>query len=426
VSGRAHSGVEDLADGPTDPQRIRRAVSPAETFARVAPLMPIFGITRIADVTGLDRIGIPVAMAYRPNARSISVSPGKGFDWASAKTSALMEAVEGWHAERVIAPLLHASVNELRFERRLIDVAGLPRRASGELHDDLRLLWIEGRDVLGGAALWVPFEVVHTNYTYPMQAASGALVASSNGLASGNTPTEALNHALCEIIERDAVTLWFALDPESRRATLVDPGTVDDPICRAVLARFEQAEVAVAIWDVTSDVGIPTFRCAILDAAASALRPHFPGIGAGCHPRREVALLRALTEAAQTRLTLISGARDDLGAAQYFDATDRDAYARLRAVMIPRGSGRSYRQAPAWIGDERAAAEQPREAREQTWILDRLRAVGIAEVAAIDLTKPRLGIPVMRVVVPGLEGISDAPGYCGGSRYRRKVKESRQ
>lgn len=415
-----------VVGSPTVLLRTRRAVPPAETFARMASLMPIFGITRIADVTGLDRIGIPVAMAFRPNARSISVSPGKGVDWASARTSALMEAIEGWHAERIIAPLLHASVNELRFERRLIDVAGLARRASGELHDDLRLLWIEGRDLMGGGAVWIPFEVVHTDFSYPMHGASGALVASSNGLASGNTATEALNHALCEIIERDAVTLWFALAPESRRDTLVDLGTIDDPACQTVLARFESADVATAVWDVTSDVGIPTFRCAILDAAPSPLRPHFPGIGAGCHPCREVALLRALTEAAQTRLTLISGARDDLGAAQYLDATDRGSYERLRGVMRPRGPGRSFRRAPTRNVTEGDGVEPATGVRQQGWILDRLRAVGISEVAIVDLTKPRLKIPVVRAVVPGLEGISDAPGYCGGARYRRKLGESRQ
>jgi YcaO-like protein with predicted kinase domain len=414
---------------PTDSQRIWRAGSPAETFKRIAPLMPLFGITRIADVTGLDRIGVSVAMAYRPNARSISVSPGKGSDIVAAKTSALMEAIEGWHAERIMAPLVLASLNELRFERRVIDVAALPRREGGELHDDLRMLWIEGNDLVDGGSVWIPFEVVHTNYTYPMPAASGALLASSNGLASGNNHLQALNHALCEIIERDAVTLWFALDGEARRDTLVDLGSIDHPACRSLLARFEQADVAVAVWDITSDVGLPAFRCAILDAKPSRLRPHFPGIGAGCHPDRDIALLRALTEAAQTRLTLICGARDDLGVAQYADAVDRGAYDRLLAAMGGPGPRRSHRQVPTFLDNAAAAAADDTTTLEQrhlTWTLTRLRAIGINEVTAIDLTKPRLGIPVVRAVVPGLEGISDAPGYCGGARYRNKLKERRQ
>ena len=48
-----------------------RTVSPEETLARMTPLMPVLGITRIADVTGLDHIGVPVVMVTRPNARVV-------------------------------------------------------------------------------------------------------------------------------------------------------------------------------------------------------------------------------------------------------------------------------------------------------------------------------------------------------------------
>ena len=59
------------------------------------------GITRLANITGLDRIGIPVAIAVRPNSRSVSVSQGKGYDLPQAMASALMEACEGFHAEEI-------------------------------------------------------------------------------------------------------------------------------------------------------------------------------------------------------------------------------------------------------------------------------------------------------------------------------------
>src|SRR6185369_12862760 len=110
-----------------------RTAAPEATLARARALMPLVGVTRVADVTGLDCIGVPVAMAYRPNARSLAVSPGKGLDLAAAKASAVMESIEGWHAERIHRPLLLASYNELRFERRVIDVGGLPRCAAGGL-----------------------------------------------------------------------------------------------------------------------------------------------------------------------------------------------------------------------------------------------------------------------------------------------------
>lgn len=76
-----------------------RTRSPATTFADYARLMPALGITRVANVTGLDHIGLPVYTAIRPTSRSLAVSQGKGLDAAAAKASALMESIEAWHAE---------------------------------------------------------------------------------------------------------------------------------------------------------------------------------------------------------------------------------------------------------------------------------------------------------------------------------------
>jgi ribosomal protein S12 methylthiotransferase accessory factor len=56
-------------------------------------------ITRPGNITGLDRIGIPVAVVVRPNSRSVSVSQGKGLELPQSMASALMEACEGFHAE---------------------------------------------------------------------------------------------------------------------------------------------------------------------------------------------------------------------------------------------------------------------------------------------------------------------------------------
>ena len=89
-----------------------------KTLERVTPYLPVMGITRIANVTGFDTIGIPVVMVTRPNSRSISVSQGKGFDVPSAKASGVMESIESYHAERIDLPeqvvSLQASNSALR------------------------------------------------------------------------------------------------------------------------------------------------------------------------------------------------------------------------------------------------------------------------------------------------------------------------
>jgi ribosomal protein S12 methylthiotransferase accessory factor len=400
----------DESSNKTVTRGTHRVCALQETFRRAQRWMPVMGITRIADVTGLDRIGIPVAMAYRPNARSLAVSPGKGLDILAAKTSGLMEAIEGWHAERILEPLLFASLNELRFARPVVDVAGLPRVSGATFHENLRVLWIEGDDLVGGTKRWVPFEVVHTNFASPMPQGSAAFQVSSNGLASGNHRLEAVNHAICELVERDASTLWQLRDSSARRGTRLDVGSVDDPDCVRLLEAFERADVTVGVWDMTTDVGVPAFRCTIADKNPSPLRPHLPGMGAGCHPSRAVALARALTEAAQTRLTLITGSRDDMGHAHYAASWDRTVFQRLVTEMTEPAETRGFRDC--------SNIENETVQEDFVWLLGRLRGVGIAQVVVVDLTKREIGIPVVRVVIPGLEGIHDGPGYLGGRRAR--------
>src|SRR5215216_7418008 len=102
----------------TDTPRYRfgtqRAVRPNKTLRRIAPLLPKAGITRLADVTSLDWIGLPVYQAIRPNSRNISVSQGKGLTRAQAKVSALMESLESLHAETILQRGITETVGTMR------------------------------------------------------------------------------------------------------------------------------------------------------------------------------------------------------------------------------------------------------------------------------------------------------------------------
>ncbi|WP_224365046.1 YcaO-like family protein [Hyalangium versicolor] len=393
-----------------------RLISPEETLQRVRPLMGVMGITRIANITGLDRLGIPVVTVCRPNSRSLAVSQGKGLDLASARVSGLMEAVETYHAEHITLPLTLATYNELRFSHPLVDVARLPRLSVGSFHANLRLLWIEGRDLLGDRPVWLPFELVHTDYTVPLPSGSGSFFMSSNGLASGNHLLEAISHGICEVVERDATTLWHLRSAEERQRTRLALDTVDDLACREVLEKYERAGVDVAVWETTSEVGLPAFFCMSAERSPEPFRPLYPTTGAGCHPTRQVALLRALTEAAQVRATLISGSRDDLGVDRYYKALqDPGLWSRVHALMQSHGSMRCFDEVPSFEADSFD--------EDVAWVLARLAAAEFEQVAVVDLSKRAFGISVARVVIPGMEAIHDAPGYVPGTRARRLLKE---
>ena len=362
------------------------------------------GVTRVANVTGLDRIGVPVVMVCRPNARSIAVSQGKGLDLDSAKASGVMEAVEIHCAERVDRPLKLGAAADLEATHPLAQIDRLAKTEGGTYHAELQMLWTEGVDLMAGTAAWLPYEVVHTNYTLPRAPGAGCFDASSNGLASGNHRLEAICHGLCEVIERDAITLWSRRGHRSRAATRIRLETIDDPGCAVVLDRLAAAGLTTAVWDITSDVGVATVYCLITDEEGSG---GHPGVGSGTHPCREIATLRALTEAVQVRMTYVSGARDDLTAYEFSNTGRAETMNAARGLMTGQPQ-RDFASVPSH------GFETFRD--DVLWILDRLKASGVTQAVAVDLTLSGLPVSIARVVVPGLEGPHDRPGYVPGPR----------
>jgi ribosomal protein S12 methylthiotransferase accessory factor len=249
---------------------------------------------------------------------------------------------------------------------------------------------------------------VRANFTLPPPPGSGCFDCSSNGLASGNTLVEAICHGILEVVERDATALWNQLPREARISTGLDLESVDDAACREVLDKLARADFAVAAWETTSDVGLPSFFALISDRRNPA---NHHGIGAAAHSLRDVALLKALIEAAQVRTTYISGTRDDLMPEEYKGAGRAAKQRAARRLLAGHAPRRRLGDLPDWQTDSSAA--------ELECLLARLKAVGISEVVAIDLGKDELGLAVVRVVIPGLEGPDDHAGYVPGERALR-------
>jgi ribosomal protein S12 methylthiotransferase accessory factor len=389
-----------------------RAVPPAETVALARPHLERLGVTRIANVTGLDRIGLPVVMVTRPNSRAVAVAQGKGLDLDAAIASGVMEAVEAWHAENLALPVIQASYEELRGRQPTVDPDLLPRPRGGGFDARLPMPWVEGRNLLkGGAPCLLPRRLVHADFTLPAPPEAGCFCASSNGLAAGNHADEALVHALSEVIERDATAVWRARGRADREATRVDLESIADVDCLEVLDRLDAADLAVGIWETTSDIGVAAYRVEICERGERL--PLFfapPAAGAGCHPARAVALLRALTEACQSRLTLISGARDDLGCAS-LDPSPAWLEAKRRQLISSPAEARPFGQGPDFDGQHFAA--------DLAFLLARLQAAQVDQVVMVDLSRPEgLGLPAVRVVVPGLETNPEHPRYVPGRRAR--------
>jgi ribosomal protein S12 methylthiotransferase accessory factor len=400
------SGIKGFTNG------THRLVSPDVTLERLRPWLKEAGITRVANITGLDRLGIPVALVVRPNSRSLAVSQGKGITLAAAKASALMESIETYHAERIQLPLRLASHDELREDGSVIDVTELPHLERSAYSTSMLMLWIAAFDLLRNRPTWVPYDVVHTNYTLEAEGLPGAysFLRSSNGLASGNHVLEAITHGICELVERDALTLWRLLPPEAQARRRIDLATVSDPHCRELIGRVEAAGLLATVWETTMDIAIPSFGCTVTEREPDSWRGTLAASGFGCHPSRQVAFLRALAEAAQCRVTLISGARDDISRADYERFHRLHPAQRSSSMLNSTGQGRPFEAGPGW-----QSATFLEDVQHE---LEILRSAGLREVAVVDLSRSGWGVTVVRVIIPGLE-MGAVPGVLPGRRARQ-------
>ena len=380
-----------------------RAIPPAETVRNLEPFFPALGITRVARQTGLDRIGIPCFAAFRPNASTLSNSQGKGLDDDAARASAVMEAAEFAVAENPVIPMEAATIAELAASgARVFDARRLMPIGQG-IPDNLPLAFVHGLDLLRGGAVAVPYETVTID---PTGAKLPHLNRSTNGLASGNNEQEAVFHALCELVERDATTLYRARRETSRP---IDLASIDSPLVLALIAKIVDAGFDLWLVDQTSDLDIPTVQAVIGDPALDYSRHFDLATGYGCHPVTERALIRAITEAAQTRVTNIAGSRDDFVPDEYNMALHRSLIDGLRSgsrvsVAAPEGCA---------LGTPPGAM--------LNLVLGRLEAKGVADVTMVRMGGAQYGISVVRVLAPDLEDKAANRNWRPGKRYLRAM-----
>jgi ribosomal protein S12 methylthiotransferase accessory factor len=373
-----------------------RGVLVAETYARVKRIARAVPISRVADLTPLDDLGLPAYSAVTPLAKDLKVHNGKGATREAARVSAMMEAVERVSGERTGAPTIVASYQELQAGGPLppIDPRAFELPADTAYRPEARFTWLQGRELLAGRDVLIPLDLV---ISPPVEGILRDV--DTNGLASGNSHLEAVAHAICEVIERDAFSqiLFMAAfgDPEDPPHTVVqiELSTLP-PQAREWAERIARAGLQLDVVDITGDVGVPTFHALLLD-------PHYPApggerrprrfFGSGTHPDPDVAVFRAVSEAIQSRLILIQAARDSYNRFRTPARATPAAAAARRPVHLER---RSFGAIAGFRSADLHA--------DLRFLLDRLRAAGLGPCVAVDLTHPRWSIPVVRVRVAGL------------------------
>ena len=382
-----------------------RRVQAARTVERLRASCSAFGITRLARQTGLDRIGIPCYAAIRPAASTLSTSQGKGLDDAAAQASALMEAIEFAVAEQAQPQARRASAAELsaRGEAYFDPHRLLP--ADTPLPADRPIRWLQGRSWPGGAPIWVPLDAVSLGGEAEDLPAIGR---SSNGLASGNCTEEALFHAICELIERDATSLWSLRTDPARLATEFAVEAVADATVRQLGERIAAAGLELRLFDQTTDLGVPSVMALIVETGGGAARAFDLAAGYGAHPVGSRAMVRAITEAAQTRITNIAGGRDDFLPDEY----EMQADETVRFLEERHAADAS---APDWLP---AGTPLPE-------LLDELadRLGEAADIAWVALGDGAHGISVLRAISGRLEERETNVNWRPGERALRALQQ---
>jgi ribosomal protein S12 methylthiotransferase accessory factor len=283
-----------------------RSRSATDTLAAVGPHQSRFGITRLTNTTLLDQIGLPVYAAIRPGAQkgSLCVSSGKALNALEAKLGALCEAIELQLAQ--FAPARHESKSvtvaelESQFDLDVYDFGVLSRYLKKIDPVGDRLQVTPARDHCTGRTYLIPASLVFV----PFAERPSFFSQSSNGLAAGNTHSEALLHAILELIERD--TLSFARVTRMERLV----SAIRDPDFNEIELRVRNAGLKMYVTECRNAFDLPMFICYLFDPGVAGTVS--VARGQGLHFDRGIALFRAVTEAIQSRLTNIHGGRDDI------------------------------------------------------------------------------------------------------------------
>jgi thioglycine synthase len=400
-----------------------RVKSVEETLSTILPVSSGIGITRLADITDMDVLGIPNFSAVLPGTEDyIWVYSGKGPTRLDAKASALMESIERYCSlpSSNQKKMIQGSYNDVSKVSKTLHPSDVVEPMLFEYDEEI-MDFLPGYDLLNEEQIMVPTPLALFRYSPKPPAVNPFAYHHTNGLASGNVLEEAICHSLCEVIERDATSLaelnasalpynllktmtkylshnGLEIDPidssefvdDDSKFPDVDISNIDFKPVSNLVKKFNDAKIPLIIKDITSQIGIPTFNASSIEWITEDYG--YLAEGHGTHPDARIALLRAITEVSQTRAANIQGARDDLRKISYgrTNSDEKKTWQFMKSKNYIQ-----FSEVKSYVYDDILD--------DIKLILSRLKSNGLKQVIVVDLTNPQITIPVVRTIVPGLE-----------------------
>jgi ribosomal protein S12 methylthiotransferase accessory factor YcaO len=395
-----------------------------ETIKTILPVSSNIGITRLADITNMDILGIPNFSAVLPGTEDyIWVYSGKGPTRMDAKASALMESIERYSSlpSGNRKKMIQGSYKEVSKVSKILHPSNVVEPMILEYDDEMIMDFLSGYDLVNNERILIPAPLALFRYSPKPPAINPFAYHHTNGLASGNVLEEAICHSLCELIERDATSLaelnasalpynflrtmtkylsdnGLEIDPvdgtefvdDDSKYPDVDISNIDFKPISNLVKKFNDAKIPLIIKDITSPIGVPTFNASSIEWITEDYG--YLAEGHGTHPDARIALLRAITEVSQTRAANIQGARDDLRKISYGNSNSDE---KKTWQFMKSKNTIQFSEIKSFIHDDILD--------DINFILSRLVSNGLKQVIVVDLTNPQIMIPVVRTIVPGLE-----------------------
>ncbi|HYY65711.1 MAG TPA: YcaO-like family protein [Nitrososphaeraceae archaeon] len=400
-------------------------IKPAqETLSHISQLSQKIGVTRLADITDMDKLRIPNFSAVLPGTEDyIWVYSGKGATKVHAKASALMESIERYSSlpSGCQKNFITGNYQQLSKKFKILHPQEVVEPLSFEYRNDMPMDFLSGFDLFTNEQIIVPASLALFRYSPRPPVVNPFAFHHTNGLASGNVLEEAICHSLCELIERDSVSLAqlrasaipfhflrhisnslrqkgypiveIPFDRFIDDSTIfpdVDISDVEFEPVKITAKKFARAGISLIIKDITSNIGVPTFNASSIEWISHDYG--YLAEGHGTHPDARIALLRAITEVSQTRAANIQGARDDLRKIKYSETNAEDKRAWQ---FMPSKNKIKFSEVKTFFNEDILD--------DIKFILGRFKLVGLNRAIIINLTNPDIGIPVVRAIVPGLE-----------------------
>ena len=374
-----------------------------------------FGISRLGNTTGLDRIGIPTFSATMPGTSDVIwIYSGKGTSVREAKLSAVMECLERTAALWDVSRVTVSSIETLKNSCRFVDPNCFTEKLTG-YSLSRPVAWVWGISILDGQQRLVPAELAFNGYR-PAEIPQGFFsISSSNGLAAAFSLEHALLHGIEECIERDAVSVAelrcshyglsflvkiaqaFGIDDSCVTSSYRDqalglveikPETLPKDIA-AIHKKIARASVEIRIKAISNDMGIPVFCAACVEDVGDGSHLQVAGYGASLCARR--ALRSALLELCQSRATDKQGGREDCISIE-----------KKRSIRPPAQYWITCRDVPVASFDEVVSQYFRAGSRTVDTYCRRLAEVGLEDVLYVRFPRYE-GIEVVRVLIPGIE-----------------------